>query len=117
MFLPLSYKGCQSWQGRWYICKGWSFWWFLCTLEAFDSGNFEKVDVSAALPYIMAPREELDVVTIIEKACLASIGDRKECTMSSDEDALEFNDESEAIPGPRPAELTDTDGISHWKLL
>lgn len=39
---------------------------------ALDGANFEKVDVSAALAYIMAPKEESEIVTI-KKACLVSI--------------------------------------------
>lgn len=46
------------------FCESWK--------AAFKEANFEKVDVSAALAYIMAPKEESEIVTI-KKACLVTI--------------------------------------------
>ncbi|KAJ6643723.1 FACT complex subunit spt16 [Pseudolycoriella hygida] len=46
------------------FCESWK--------AALKDANFEKVDVSAALAYIMAPKEESEIVTV-KKACLVSI--------------------------------------------
>lgn len=46
------------------FCESWK--------AALKDANFEKVDVSAALAYIMSPKEESEIVTI-KKACLVSI--------------------------------------------
>lgn len=46
------------------FCESWKV--------ALKDASFEKVDVSAALAYIMSPKEESEIVTI-KKACLVSI--------------------------------------------
>lgn len=46
------------------FCEAWK--------NAFKNENFEKVDIGAAIAFIMAPKEESEVLTI-KKACLVSI--------------------------------------------
>ncbi len=46
------------------FCESWKV--------AFKEANFEKVDVSAALAYIMSPKEDTEIVSI-KKACLVTV--------------------------------------------